>query len=120
MAPAMMLMSETREDGVIETLQYQKGVKHLCEKGISRVPTKYILPAPERPHRTKGEPHSPESTNLKLPIIDFSELQGPNRFHVLETLAYACEHYGFFQVIHIVNGYDQNIRKPHFVCVLPD
>lgn len=81
-----------------EESQYQNGVKRLHESGISKVPSKYILPVLERPNITKQQEANVTKNNLKLPIIDFHELQGPNRPQVLESLASACEQYGFFQV----------------------
>ncbi|KAK9289386.1 hypothetical protein L1049_007541 [Liquidambar formosana] len=100
MAPAILGMkaeTKRKDDTQLEN-QYQKGVKHLCENGITKVPSKYILPLPERPHSNKAEQNVAKA-NLKLPIIDFAELQGPNRSKVLESLANACEVYGFFQLV---------------------
>ncbi|XP_047336756.1 probable 2-oxoglutarate-dependent dioxygenase SLC1 [Impatiens glandulifera] len=74
--------------------QFQKGVKRLYDKGISKLPTQYIWPALDRPDMSKTQ-----SDNLQLPVIDFAELQGPNRIRVLESLQKACETYGFFQVV---------------------
>ncbi|GAB4833540.1 hypothetical protein Ancab_031783 [Ancistrocladus abbreviatus] len=76
--------------------ELQKGVKHLCERGIKKLPKRYILPVSDRP--TEVESRSVE-TNVKLPIIDFAELQGPNRSRVLKSLSYAFEKYGFFQLV---------------------
>lgn len=97
----MVISGQTRKldgtyDHSLETL-YQKGVKHMYENGIEHVPKKYILPAAERPNVLSEKNTSPE-LNLKLPVIDFAELQGPNRSQVLKSLTYACENYGFFQV----------------------
>ncbi|EEF22092.1 Flavonol synthase/flavanone 3-hydroxylase, putative, partial [Ricinus communis] len=39
------------------------------------------------------------NTNLKLPVIDFAQLQGSDRTQVLKYLSKACEEYGFFQLI---------------------
>lgn len=80
---------------------YFKGVKHLCETGITEVPDKYVLPVSDRPNvineeDTTGRIHE---VNLKLPVIDFSELFGPNRSRVLESLNSACENHGFFQLV---------------------
>lgn len=83
---------------VEENNRYQKGVKHLCDNGLTKVPTKYIWPEPDRPIFTKSDKLTKPKQNLKLPIIDFAELLGPNRSHVLRTIAEACETYGFFQV----------------------
>lgn len=76
--------------------EYQKGVKHLYENGIQKVPNKYIFPILDRPN-TEKESHVNEA-NIKLPIIDFAELQGANRSQVLKDLTNACAQYGFFQV----------------------
>ncbi|CBI28666.3 hypothetical protein VitviT2T_005283 [Vitis vinifera] len=37
--------------------------------------------------------------NLKLPIIDFAELQGSNRHQILKSLTNAGEEYQFFQLV---------------------
>ncbi|XP_043705260.1 probable 2-oxoglutarate-dependent dioxygenase SLC1 [Telopea speciosissima] len=81
--------------------QYQKGVKHLCENGITRVPNKYVLPVPDRPNLREQQNATTTTAygnHIKLPIIDFAQLQGPERSQVLKTLSKACEEYGFFQV----------------------
>ncbi|KAJ8754074.1 hypothetical protein K2173_001972 [Erythroxylum novogranatense] len=93
MSPAMEMTDA--QDDPRQIGQHQKGVKQLYEKGISRLPYKYILPVQDRP----GTTHDLAKRNLKLPIIDFAELQGACRPQVLKTLTSACEHYGFFQVI---------------------
>jgi isopenicillin N synthase-like dioxygenase len=99
MSPAMVMSGQTRtRDSLLESV-YQKGVKHLYESGIENVPSKYILPADERPDLIAQRSCSPADLNLKLPTIDFAELQGPNRSQVLKSLAYACENYGFFQLV---------------------
>ncbi|KAK6929132.1 Non-hem dioxygenase N-terminal domain [Dillenia turbinata] len=91
MSPAMNLVS-------IETESlYQKGVKNLCENGITKVPKKYILPIPDRP-KSENEDLSVVNSNLKLPILDFAQLQSSNRSEVIASLAKACEEYGFFQL----------------------
>lgn len=95
MCPAMIISTKANDDALES--QYQKGVKQLCENGINKVPNKYILPVQERPDTTEAET-GVANQNLKLPIIDFAELQGPNRPQVLTTLANACEQYGFFLV----------------------
>ncbi|XP_059643351.1 probable 2-oxoglutarate-dependent dioxygenase SLC1 [Cornus florida] len=97
MSPAGLVMSSetNRED---DESQYQKGVKNLCEHGITKVPNKYVLPVSERPNTIFD--HQPNlNVNFNLPIIDFAELQGSNRSQVLKSLAHACQHYGFFQLV---------------------
>ncbi|XP_019187765.1 PREDICTED: protein DMR6-LIKE OXYGENASE 2-like [Ipomoea nil] len=108
MPPAVLLstksmVTEENKGHQERVQQYQKGVKYLCDGGIKTVPTKYILPALERPTamnpgRRNGGDDS--KVNIKLPIIDFAQLQaGPNRLQALQSLAYACENYGFFQLV---------------------
>ncbi|KAK4481123.1 hypothetical protein RD792_012000 [Penstemon davidsonii] len=100
MSPAMV-MSEQRNYDSTPEFQYQKGVKHMYENGIEHVPNKYILPASERPNvviNSEKSSHVPQMS-VQLPIIDFAELQGPNRTQVLESLSYACQNYGFFQLV---------------------
>ncbi|CAA7410593.1 unnamed protein product [Spirodela intermedia] len=72
---------------------YMKGVKHLCECEVKRVPTKYILPVPDR---TQAEPDL-----LELPIVDISDLHpgSAGRERALSSLADACRKYGLFQVV---------------------
>nr|ACU22804.1 unknown [Glycine max] len=99
MSPAMALNEQKGKDDIPES-QYQKGVKHLCEKGhLNAVPKKYILPVSERPTKSSVEDSNVVKQNLQLPIIDFSELLGPNRPQVLRSLANACQQYGFFQLV---------------------
>ncbi|KAI3746372.1 hypothetical protein L6452_08803 [Arctium lappa] len=91
-----------RDDETLETLKSQedhKGVKHLCEMGITRVPKKYVLPALERPHNSITTKPYDDADNLDLPIIDFAQLHGTNHTQLIASVAYACENYGFFQVI---------------------
>lgn len=95
MSPTMTVLTTT-ENG--ESDQYQNGVKRLNEIGINKLPNKYILPTLERPNRSDDQEPNVSNQNLKLPIIDFKELQGPNRPQVIKSLANACEQYGFFQV----------------------
>lgn len=98
MSPSMVKAIETKEDDNLGS-QYQKGVKHLCENGINKVPKKYILPLSDRPNMNDEELNNVQKQNLKLPIIDFAELHGSNRPQVLKSLANACEQYGFFQLV---------------------
>ncbi|CAF2095122.1 unnamed protein product [Brassica napus] len=94
MSPSMIALVVEEENK-----KYQRGVKHLCDNGLTKVPTKYIWPEPDRPIFTKPDKLIKPKQNLKLPIIDIAELLGPNRSHVLRTIAEACENYGFFQVV---------------------
>ncbi|KAI3778349.1 hypothetical protein L2E82_07585 [Cichorium intybus] len=83
---------------------YQKGVKHLCESGVTQVPHKYILPTQDRPNRLVV------NDCIDLPVIDFARLQGMDRPRVLRVLSKACQEFGFFQVINHGIAYDV-IRK---------
>ncbi|KAM0042604.1 putative flavanone 3-dioxygenase [Helianthus debilis subsp. tardiflorus] len=83
---------------------YQKGVKHLCENGLTQVPNKYILPEPERPGILVDD------GCINLPIIDFAQLQGAERPRVLASLSKACQEFGFFQLINHGIG-DEVTRK---------
>ncbi|ONK63966.1 uncharacterized protein A4U43_C07F20740 [Asparagus officinalis] len=74
--------------------KFVKGVRHLCESGITKVPHKYILPVPERPEPREEMISNPK---LKLPIIDLALLDTPDRSQVLQTMANSCVEYGFFQ-----------------------
>lgn len=87
MSPAMVMSMKD------ESNLYQKGVKNMYENGVKHVPKKYVLPASERPNVPT------HLRNLDLPLIDFTQLQGPNRAQVLHSLAHACQNYGFFQVV---------------------
>jgi isopenicillin N synthase-like dioxygenase len=95
MSPAMAMNNE-RIDAIEN--EYHKGVKHLYEKGfLHKVPKKYIFPATERP--TSIDDSNVAKEKLQLPIIDFADLIGPNRPQALQSLANACEKYGFFQLV---------------------
>lgn len=97
MSPGMTIFSEDiKGDDDIENL-FLKGVKQLVDNGLRTVPKKYILPPSERPVKNTEDSNFAKQ-NLQLPIIDFSDLIGPNRPQVLQSLANACERYGFFQV----------------------
>nr|GEV87929.1 protein DMR6-like oxygenase 2-like [Tanacetum cinerariifolium] len=72
---------------------YQKGVKHLCDNGLTQVPNMYILPEPERPQSLVVE------GCIDLPVIDFAQLQGADKPQVLASLSKACQEFGFFQLV---------------------
>ncbi len=74
-------------------------VEILVEKGITSIPDKYIRPPQER----LTSPNPIEYVEEQVPLID---LQGLNccegsieRENVLKQLAYACEEWGFFQIV---------------------
>uniref|UniRef100_A0A803NWN8 Fe2OG dioxygenase domain-containing protein n=1 Tax=Cannabis sativa TaxID=3483 RepID=A0A803NWN8_CANSA len=82
---------------------YQMGVRSLMEKeNIKKVPNKYILSEAERPNYNLEI----NNTNLiNLPVIDFAQLQASNRSLVINSLAKACQDYGFFQLVnHGIKG----------------
>ncbi|KAL0002705.1 hypothetical protein SO802_016486 [Lithocarpus litseifolius] len=97
MSAGMSLAVETNGENESMESEFQKGVKHLCERGITKVPTKYIWPIPDRPNSGNGN-SSASNPNLKLPIIDFAKLQSSNRSQAINSLKNACEKFGFFQV----------------------
>ncbi|KAL8224182.1 hypothetical protein R6Q57_019657 [Mikania cordata] len=76
-----------------QPMMYQKGVKHLCDNGVTHVPNKYILPEPERPQNLVVD------GCINLPVIDFDRLQGADRPQVLASLSRACQQFGFFQLV---------------------
>lgn len=74
-------------------------VEILVEKGITSIPEKFIRPPEER----FTSPTPSEDVEEQVPVID---LQGLNccegsieREKVLKQLAYACENWGFFQIV---------------------
>ncbi|KAJ0963564.1 hypothetical protein J5N97_028686 [Dioscorea zingiberensis] len=95
----MELIVETNsmEEGSPESLSQMKGVSHLWESGITKVPKRYIFPVPDRSNALLN---MAAKSNLKLPVIDLALLQAPeSHFHTLESLKNACETYGFFRVV---------------------
>lgn len=115
-------MTEPRPlDG--ESTQYQKGVKHLSESGIHKLPDKYILPVQDRPGTMSEAGSNPMKANLRLPVVDFAELRGPNRSTALKSMADACERYGFFQVIRMESpfqGFSGNGNRLHAYLTVDD
>lgn len=100
-ATEMTATSSGVDDDSISERECHKGVKHLYETGIAKLPRKYVLPESDRPNFSKSPGEEPcrfKNSNIQLPLIDFSELQGSNRAQVIMTLANACENYGCFQV----------------------
>ena len=96
MSPAMA--AEMENTIVSETQVYQKGVKNLADKGLNKLPLKYVLPNSDRPADCiSNNPNVIDA--VELPVIDFNQLCGPNRRHVLRSLSKSCEDYGFFQVV---------------------
>ncbi|CAL9005887.1 unnamed protein product [Prunus brigantina] len=92
------LESSTIENEEIETQYLQKGVRHLCERGLTRVPSKYILPINERPNLGDTRVNA-GNLNLKLPVIDFTQFQGSDRCQAIHSLEKACREFGFFQLV---------------------
>ncbi|KAF8781327.1 hypothetical protein HU200_000552 [Digitaria exilis] len=69
-----------------------KSVKHLSDRGFTRLPDRYILPASERPGDGPGR--------VKLPVFDLARLRDPRqRAAMIEVLEAACRDYGFFQAV---------------------
>ncbi|PKI48548.1 hypothetical protein CRG98_031069 [Punica granatum] len=82
-----------------DTSRYLKGVKYLSENEINKLPDKYILPVHDQPGMVVEAELNPMKMSLRFPGIDMAELRGPNRSVAIKAIAYACEEYGFFQVI---------------------
>uniref|UniRef100_A0ACD6ALB7 Uncharacterized protein n=1 Tax=Avena sativa TaxID=4498 RepID=A0ACD6ALB7_AVESA len=77
-----------------------KGVRHLSDAGITRLPGRYVLPASDRPGRSIGAAAGDTPARVKLPVVDLARLRVPTeRAAVLSTLYTACRDYGFFQVV---------------------
>ena len=87
-----------------------KGVRHLSDSGITRLPDRYVLPASDRPGANVLAASSTAAegaagvgggggSRVKLPVVDIAGLRDPSqRAAVLATLDAACREYGFFQV----------------------
>ncbi|KAL6858751.1 hypothetical protein ACP4OV_017753 [Aristida adscensionis] len=87
----------------------RRGVRHLSDSGITRLPERYVLPASDRPTAAaagKDDGGEVAPGRVKLPVVDLARLRDPGeRAAVLETLDAACRDYGFFQVVnHGVGG----------------
>jgi isopenicillin N synthase-like dioxygenase len=81
-----------------------KGVRHLSDSGITRLPDRYVLPVSDRPGVGLIAASSTAAAaggvgRVKLPVVDLAGLRDPSqRAAVLATLDDACREYGFFQV----------------------
>ncbi|KAL5542224.1 hypothetical protein UlMin_009934 [Ulmus minor] len=73
------------------------GVKGLVDGGLSKIPRIFI----QDPNRRNKLPISGEKSKLSVPVIDLNGVvEEPNlREKVVEQLRYACENWGFFQVV---------------------
>ncbi|URD97761.1 2OG-Fe(II) oxygenase superfamily [Musa troglodytarum] len=58
---------------------YLKGVRHLCDNGITKVPSKYVLALPDQPQLTPLA----RKPSLKLPVIDVRQLLSPDRTKIV-------------------------------------
>ncbi|OQU80704.1 hypothetical protein SORBI_3007G167400 [Sorghum bicolor] len=112
-----------------------KGVRHLSDSGITRLPDRYVLPASDRPGAATVL-ISPSSTipaaagvavgRVKLPVVDLAGLRDPShRSAVLATLDAACRDYGFFQVVNHgfgseVSGGMLDVARRFFELPLPE
>ncbi|XP_057842674.1 jasmonate-induced oxygenase 2 [Cryptomeria japonica] len=74
-------------------------VEILVEKGITSIPEKFIRPPEER----FTSPTPSEDVEEQVPVIDLEGLNccegSIEREKVLKQLAYACENWGFFQIV---------------------
>ncbi|ONM03949.1 protein DMR6-LIKE OXYGENASE 2 isoform X2 [Zea mays] len=89
-----------------------KGVRHLSDSGITRLPDRYVLPVSDRPGVGLIAASSTAAAaggvgRVKLPVVDLAGLRDPSqRAAVLATLDDACREYGFFQVVNHGVGSD--------------
>ncbi|CAM0953255.1 unnamed protein product [Alopecurus aequalis] len=77
-----------------------KGVRHLCERGITALPPRYVLPPSDRP--------APAAAR-GIPVIDLARLSSTDPSHRAAELAAmdaACRDLGFFQVVN--HGVDRD------------
>ncbi|KAG8050238.1 hypothetical protein GUJ93_ZPchr0009g395 [Zizania palustris] len=72
------------------------GVRHLCDSGITRLPSRYVLPPVERPGKSRS---------ALLPVVDLIGLRARAPCE-LAALDAACRDYGFFQVVNHGVGAD--------------
>ncbi|XP_062195075.1 probable 2-oxoglutarate-dependent dioxygenase SLC1 [Phragmites australis] len=96
---------EDMDSGRSEQESYclNKGVRHLSDSGITRLPDRYVLPPSDRPGAATEAVKDDDDGGLcrvKLPVVNLARLRDPSqRVAVLETLDAACREYGFFQVV---------------------
>ena len=77
-----------------EASEELKGVRHLCERGITALPPRYVLPPSDRP--------APSAGPRGIPVVDLALLRSAVPSHRAAELAVmdaACRDLGFFQVI---------------------
>ncbi|KAJ7530339.1 hypothetical protein O6H91_15G090100 [Diphasiastrum complanatum] len=72
---------------------YDVGVQALCDRGVQKIPDKYIIPEHDRP--CAGNVVS----TGHIPVIDMSKVHGVERAKVLQQMRCACEEWGVFQLI---------------------
>jgi isopenicillin N synthase-like dioxygenase len=72
------------------------GVKGLVDSGIQKIPKIFIQP-PEMLEENSGT----NNTSFSIPVIDLSYVNRDptSRKEVIEKIQFACEKYGFFQVV---------------------
>ncbi|CAM0148608.1 unnamed protein product [Urochloa decumbens] len=102
MVAAEHQQGEEAEEQLLHS-RLMKGVRHLSDSGITRLPDSYVLPAPDRPLDLAG---GGGGRVIKLPVVDLADLRDPSRrAAALGTLDAACREYGFFQAVnHGVEG----------------
>ncbi|CAL5014135.1 unnamed protein product [Urochloa decumbens] len=103
MVAAEHQQGEEAEEQLLHS-RLMKGVRHLSDSGITRLPDSYVLPAPDRPLDLAGGGGG--GRVIKLPVVDLADLRDPSRrAAALGTLDAACREYGFFQAVnHGVEG----------------
>ncbi|KAJ7530340.1 hypothetical protein O6H91_15G090200 [Diphasiastrum complanatum] len=72
---------------------YDAGVQALFERGVKKIPDKYVKSVHDRPCAKNVV------LTRRIPVIDMSKIYGDERVKVIQELKCACEDWGIFQVI---------------------
>ena len=75
----------------------KSGVKGLVDAGISKIPRIFLHDPQELKNSTTENPAS----NTSVPVIDLGNLHtdANSRHEIIKKVKYACENWGFFQVL---------------------
>ncbi|KAI4302677.1 hypothetical protein MLD38_038397 [Melastoma candidum] len=79
-------------------------VRSLSESGITRIPSRYVKPLPDRPTSFSGF-----DTKSNIPVIDLGGESGGWSEAILGRINEACRDWGFFQVVN--HGVDPGIMR---------
>ncbi|KAL6838459.1 hypothetical protein ACP4OV_031704 [Aristida adscensionis] len=105
-------MMATDDDDDEELLR--KGVRELCERGITSLPRRYVLPPSDRP--------AAAAQLISLPVVDLARLR--RRGGAVAELDAACREYGIFQVVNhgveVEGGRMVEVARRFFELPLPE